>query len=81
MRGLLLRLAPVLLMFGSVASSQGGGPQVVSAASGGGHAIRSFAIRFSAPMVPLGDPRARGPFDIACPVRSEERRVGKECRL
>ncbi|MCZ4342280.1 MG2 domain-containing protein [Sphingomonadaceae bacterium G21617-S1] len=69
MRGLLLRLAPVLMMLGSVASSQGGGPQVVSAASGGGgHAIRSFAIRFSAPMVPLGDPRARGPFDIACPV-------------
>ncbi|ATE64628.1 alpha-2-macroglobulin family protein [Rhizorhabdus dicambivorans] len=69
MRGLLLRLAPVLLMLGSVASSQGGGPTIVSAAPGGSaNAIRNFTIRFSAPMVPLGEPRARGPFDIACPV-------------
>lgn len=69
MRGLLLRLAPALLLLGSVASSQGGGPQVVSATSSDrANAIRSFTIRFSAPMVPLGEPRAKGPFDVTCPV-------------
>lgn len=69
MRGVMKRLAPVLLLLGSVASSQGGGPTVLSATPGsetGG--FRSFNIRFSAPMVPLGEPRARGPFDVDCPV-------------
>jgi len=74
MRGVIKRLAPVLLLFASVASSQGGGPTVLSATPGsesGG--IGSFQIRFSTPMVPLGEPRARGPFDIACPVAGSGR--------
>nr|WP_047167447.1 MG2 domain-containing protein [Sphingomonas sp. Y57] len=74
MRGVLKRLAPVLLLLASVASSQGGGPSVLSANPGndlGG--IRSFQIRFSAPMVALGEPRARGPFDVNCPVAGSGR--------
>lgn len=74
MRGMIKRLAPVFLLFASVASSQSGGPSVLSAAPGeGGGGIRSFQIRFSAPMVPLGEPRARGPFDIDCPVAGSGR--------
>ncbi|MES2498059.1 MAG: MG2 domain-containing protein [Pseudomonadota bacterium] len=74
MRGVLKRLAPVLLLLASVASSQGGGPSVLSANAGsesGG--LRSFHIRFSTPMVPLGEPRARGPFDIECPIAGSGR--------
>ena len=74
MRGVLKRLAPVLLLLASVASSQGGGPSVLSAGPGndsGG--FRSFQIRFSAPMVALGEPRARGPFDVDCPVAGSGR--------
>jgi uncharacterized protein YfaS (alpha-2-macroglobulin family) len=67
MRGLLIRLAPLLLLLGSVASSQSGGPRVLNAGpSSGSAAVTSFVVRFSAPMVALGEPRARGPFDVAC---------------
>src|SRR5215475_596139 len=29
--------------------------------------VRQVSARFSDPMVPLGDPRAADPFDVACP--------------
>jgi len=74
MRAMIKRLAPVVLLFASVASSQNGGPSVLSAAPGeGSGGIRSFQIRFSAPMVPLGEPRASGPFDVNCPVAGSGR--------
>jgi alpha-2-macroglobulin len=47
-------------------------PQVVFATAGsaGGNSgiIDRFTMRFSEPMVPLGDPRARAPIDMKCTV-------------
>jgi uncharacterized protein YfaS (alpha-2-macroglobulin family) len=78
MRGLLTRLAPLLLLLASVASSQGSGPSVVTAGLSAGTTNSGFQIRFSAPMVALGDPRARGPFDISCPVPGSGRWSGQQ---
>ena len=36
-------------------------------------AIERFTARFSEAMVPLGDPRAAGPFEVQCPVGGEGR--------
>lgn len=69
MRGWLGRLALLALAFGPVAASGDTSPQVVMATPGsGGGAIERFTVRFSEAMVPLGDPRANGPFAIGCPV-------------
>lgn len=47
-------------------------PQVVFAnpggAGGNSGVIDRFTLRFSEPMVPLGDPRARSPIDMKCAV-------------
>ena len=47
-------------------------PQVVFATPGGaggnGGVIDRFTIRFSEPMVPLGDPRTTPPIKVICPV-------------
>jgi uncharacterized protein YfaS (alpha-2-macroglobulin family) len=49
-------------------------PQVVMATPGiADGAIERFTARFSEAMVPLGDPRAAGPFDVQCPVAGEGR--------
>ena len=74
MRGFFLRLAAVVLAFGPIAASGLNSPTVVLATAGeGGGAIERFTIRFSEPMVPLGDPRAAGPFDVTCPVAGSGR--------
>ncbi|TVV71481.1 alpha-2-macroglobulin, partial [Sphingomonas solaris] len=44
-------------------------PRVELATPGaGGGAIERYTLRFSEPMVPLGDPRATAPAAMACPV-------------
>ncbi len=47
-------------------------PQVIMAtpgsAGGNGGVIDRFTMRFSEPMVPLGDPRATPPIEMTCPV-------------
>ena len=35
--------------------------------------VRQVTVRFSAPMVPFGDPRLREPFEIDCPARGNGR--------
>ncbi len=54
-------------------------PQVVMATAGTGGAhgggIARYTMRFSEPMVPLGDPRATAPAAIKCPVGSAGRWV------
>lgn len=49
-------------------------PQVVMATPGmdGGNVAR-FTARFSEAMVPLGDPRAAGPFTVECPTAGQGR--------
>ncbi|MCW4462141.1 MG2 domain-containing protein [Sphingomonas sp. BT-65] len=54
-------------------------PQVVLATPGmGDGAIERFTIRFSAPMVPLGDPRAAAPAKVTCPVGGEGRWIDQQ---
>ncbi len=54
-------------------------PQVILATPGGaggnGGVIDRFTMRFSEPMVPLGDPRATVPFTVKCPVTGTGRWV------
>ena len=70
MRGWLTRLALLALAFGPAAASGDNTPQVVMATPGTGDqgTIDRFTVRFSDAMVPLGDPRALGPFTVTCPV-------------
>jgi len=79
MRGLFLRLAAVALAFGPIAASGVNGPTVVMTSAGeGGGAVERFTIRFSEPMVALGDPRLPGPFDVACAVAGEGRWIDQQ---
>ncbi len=51
-------------------------PRVTLATPGvGGGAIERFTLRFSAAMVPLGDPRAAAPVAVTCPTGGEGRWV------
>jgi len=51
-------------------------PRVELATPGyGGGAIERYTIRFTEPMVPLGDPRAAAPVTVQCPVGGEGRWV------
>lgn len=69
MRHLGLRWAALLLALAPVAASSDTSPQVTMATPGiAGGAVERFTVRFSEPMVPLGDPRAAGPFAVTCPV-------------
>ncbi|WP_109808346.1 Ig-like domain-containing alpha-2-macroglobulin family protein [Sphingosinithalassobacter portus] len=69
-------LALFLAPFGAVAAFGDSAPEVVVATPGiGDGAIERFTVRFNEPMVPLGDPRAAGPFDISCPVEGQGRWV------
>ncbi len=69
MRNISVRLALVLLLFGGLPASSLESPAVIMTSAGeDGGIVRSFRMRFSAPMVPLGDPRAPAPVDVACPV-------------
>ncbi len=74
MRSMLVRLAVVLLAFGPIAASGVNAPSVIMATPGNGDgAVERYTIRFSEPMVPLGDLRAAAPVDIACSVTGEGR--------
>ncbi|WP_157215433.1 alpha-2-macroglobulin family protein [Flavisphingomonas formosensis] len=70
MRDWLIRLAVMALALGPVAASGDTAPQVVMATPGTGDygTIDRFTVRFSDAMVPLGDPRAQGPFAVSCPT-------------
>ncbi|WP_380873440.1 hypothetical protein ACFB49_41490 [Sphingomonas sp. DBB INV C78] len=69
MRHFGMRWMALLLTLAPVAAFSDTAPQVVMATPGiSGGAVERFTVRFSEPMVPLGDPRAAGPFTVACPV-------------
>ncbi|WP_443018949.1 alpha-2-macroglobulin family protein [Sphingomonas sp.] len=66
-------LAAALLPFAAHGDAS---PKVTLATPGVGNgAIERFTLRFSAPMVPLGDPRAAAPAKVTCPVGGEGRWV------
>ncbi|KQS03130.1 alpha-2-macroglobulin [Sphingomonas sp. Leaf357] len=74
------RLALLGLAIAPVAAFGDNSPQVIMATpgigdAGSGGGIERFTVRFSQPMVPLGDPRTAGPFDVTCPVEGEGRWV------
>ena len=61
------RVAVLALALAPVAALGDSSPQVILASPGiGGGAIERFTLRFSQPMVPLGDPRAAAPFATTC---------------
>ncbi|WP_431469270.1 MG2 domain-containing protein [Sphingosinithalassobacter sp. LHW66-3] len=69
-------LALVLTPLGAVTAFGDSRPQVVLATPGiGDGSIERFTVRFDEAMVPLGDPRAQGPFTVECPVGGEGRWV------
>ncbi|WP_343520630.1 hypothetical protein, partial [Sphingomonas sp.] len=76
----LVRAAAVLaLALTPLAAWGDASPQVVLATPGmGDGAIERFTIRFSQPMVPLGDPRAAAPAKVSCPVGGEGRWVDQQ---
>lgn len=76
----LARAAAVLaLALAPIAAWGDSSPQVVLATPGmGDGAIERFTIRFSQPMVPLGDPRAASPAKVNCPVGGEGRWVDQQ---
>ncbi|TXC70431.1 alpha-2-macroglobulin [Sphingomonas ginsenosidivorax] len=72
--GLKLKPACLALAIAPVAAFGDASPQVVLATPGFGNgAIERFTIRFSQPMVALGDPRAQGPLEVTCPIGGEGR--------
>ena len=73
------RLALLAFAIAPVAALGDSAPQVVLATPGvGDGAIERFTIRFSQPMVPLGDPRAAAPAIVECPVAGEGRWVDQQ---
>ena len=79
MRRLLSWLAPLLLLFGSAVVSQTGSSRVdMAGPDNADGAVSSFRIRFSAAMVPLGNPRAAAPLDISCPVPGKGRWIDQQ---
>ncbi|HEX8485203.1 alpha-2-macroglobulin family protein [Sphingomonas sp.] len=63
------RVTMLALAFAPVAALGDSSPHVILAVpgtGGGAGAIERFTLRFSQPMVPLGDPRAAAPFATAC---------------
>jgi len=69
---LALALAPV----GAIAAFGDNSPQVELATPGiGDGAIERFTVRFTQPMIALGDPRAASPFDVKCPIEGTGRWV------
>jgi len=73
---LAIRLALLGLAIAPVVALADNSPTVVMATPGvGDGAIERFTMRFSQPMVPLGDPRAAAPFAVECAVAGEGRWV------
>ncbi|MBO9712373.1 MG2 domain-containing protein [Sphingomonas sp.] len=79
---LVLRVALLALVaapIGAIAAFGDNSPQVEMATPGiGNGAIERFTVRFSTPMVALGDPRAESPFDVTCPVAGTGRWVDQQ---
>lgn len=72
--GLAIRVALLALALAPLAASAANGPQVVFATPGGKPgSITRFTAHFSEAMVPLGGPRAAGPFSVDCPVEGSGR--------
>jgi alpha-2-macroglobulin len=72
-------LALAVAPLGAIAAFGDNSPQVELATPGiGNGAIERFTARFNQPMVPLGDPRAAGPFTVECPVGGEGRWVDQQ---
>jgi alpha-2-macroglobulin len=72
-------LALIAAPLGAVAAFGDAGPQVEMATPGiGDGAIERFTARFNTPMVPLGDPRAAGPFKVECGIGGEGRWVDQQ---
>lgn len=79
MRALLVRIALVITAFGPMAASGVDTPSVIMASAGEGDgAIERFTMRFSDPMVPLGDPRADAPADVTCPIAGQGRWIDQQ---
>lgn len=73
------RIALLALAIAPVAALGDASPQVILATPGvGGGAIERFTIRFSQPMVPLGDPRAAAPATVECAVGGQGRWVDQQ---
>src|SRR3569623_1947427 len=73
---LAIRLALLGLAIAPVVALADNSPTVVTATPGiGDGAIERFTMRFSTPMVPLGDPRAAAPLTVECAVAGEGRWV------
>jgi uncharacterized protein YfaS (alpha-2-macroglobulin family) len=77
------RVGVVALMgvaaFGAFSAFGDNSPQIEMATPGiGDGSIERFTVRFTEAMVPLGDPRAEGPFDVTCPVAGEGRWVDQQ---
>ena len=76
---LAVRFALLALAFAPLAASADTSPQVVMATPGiGGGAIERFTVRFSAPIVALGDPRAAAPFKVTCAVEGTGRWIDQQ---
>lgn len=76
---LAVRFALLALAFAPLAASADSSPQVVMATPGiGGGAIERFTVRFSAPIVALGDPRATSPFTVTCAVEGTGRWIDQQ---
>ncbi len=76
---LAVRLAILGLAMAPVAALSDNAPRVVLAQAGveaGG--IARYTVRFSQPMVPLGDPRAPAPMDVTCSVGGAGRWVDQQ---
>lgn len=72
--GRLAVAALVLSPLGAFAALGDNSPQVEMATPGiGDGAIERFTVRFNAPMVALGDPRAASPFEVKCPIEGQGR--------
>ncbi|MBN8809300.1 MAG: alpha-2-macroglobulin [Sphingomonas sp.] len=71
---LAMRFACVALVLAPFAAFGDNAPQITMATPGvGDGAIERLTVRFSQPMVPLGDPRAASPFDVKCDVGGQGR--------
>ncbi|WBH15225.1 alpha-2-macroglobulin family protein [Sphingomonas radiodurans] len=76
---LAVRLAILGLALAPVAALSDNAPRVILAQPGveaGG--IARFTVRFSQPMVPLGDPRAAAPMSVDCAVGGDGRWVDQQ---
>lgn len=76
---LFARIALAALGMAPVAALGDNSPKVIMATPGiGDGAIERFTIRFSQPMVPLGDPRATAPVAVECATGGEGRWVDQQ---